>query len=212
MIAIKPTHSPTALSTLDWHARFFEMLPAIRRQARISFRDLPRHTRPEAIDEVIANVLVAVARLAELGKLELAYPTPLARFAIQQVRDGRQVGCRHSVRDVMSRYAQQQKGFRLGRLDHFDEAENAWMEVLVEDRRATPADTAASRIDFAAWLARLSARRRRIAKVLATGETTQVAARRFRVSAARISQIRRELHDTWRRFQGEVPQGRSQVV
>jgi hypothetical protein len=72
----------------------------------------------------------------------------------------------------------------------------------VDDKRATPADTAASRIDFAAWLDRLSARRRKIAQVLATGESTSAAARRFRVSP-RISQIRRELHQVWQRYQGE---------
>jgi hypothetical protein len=37
----------------------------------------------------------------------------------------------------------------VGRLDHFDSQENCWREILVEDQQATPADTAASRLDFA---------------------------------------------------------------
>jgi hypothetical protein len=214
MIApIKPDHTPAPTKTApEWHARFFEMLPAIRRQAHMSFHDLQPHTRREAVDEVVALVVVAVARLAELGKLDLAYPTPLAQFAIKQVRDGRQVGCRHTVRDVMSRYAQQQRSFRVGRLDHFDAEDNAWLQILVEDKRATPADTAACRIDFAAWLGLLSARRHKIAQVLATGESTSAVARQFRVSPARISQIRRELHQIWQQFQGEeLPPARQLV-
>jgi hypothetical protein len=71
---------------------------------------------------------------------------------------------------------------------------------------------AASRIDFAAWLGMLSARRRKIAQVLAMGESTSAVARRFRVSPARISQIRRELHQIWQRFQGEeLPSARQAV-
>lgn len=44
-----------------------------------------------------------------------------------------------------------------------------WRAWLVEDRRARPADEAAFRIDFPAWLDRLSARKRLIAERLAGG-------------------------------------------
>ena len=79
------------------------------------------------------------------------------------------------------------------------------MEVLVEDRRAGPADTAVVRIDFAAWLQLLPRRLRNIATFLANGETTTTAAKRFRVSAGRVSQLRRELFLAWHRFQGDQP-------
>jgi hypothetical protein len=74
---------------------------------------------------------------------------------------------------------------------------------LVEDRQATPADIAVTRIDFAVWLRGLSNNRRQIAKVLARGETTKATAKRFALSPARISQMRREFQDAWREFQGE---------
>jgi hypothetical protein len=45
---------------------------------------------------------------------------------------------------------------------------------------------------------------RMIASTLATGETTKNVAKRFRVSPGRVSQIRRELFNSWNRFQGEA--------
>jgi hypothetical protein len=190
-------------STPAWHKRFLDMLPAIRRQAHFAFHDLTPQSREDAVDEVIGLALVAFVQLVERGKAKQAYPSPLAQYAIRHVRAGREVGTRLNVRDVASRYAQQQRGFQLQRLDHFDSEEGAWMEALVEDKRATPADTAASRTDFAAWLKMLSPRRRRMANFLAIGETTNRAARRFHVSPARISQIRRELQQSWDRFHGQ---------
>ena len=60
------------------------------------------------------------------------------------------------------------------------------------------------RIDFDAWLATLSRRERRIAKVLAEGETTGGAAKKFGVSPSRISQMRSQLKRAWQLFQGEL--------
>ena len=88
-------------------------------------------------------------------------------------------------------------------LDRFDPTTNEWREALIEDRHAGPADTAAARIDVATWYRTLPMRDRKIAKVLATGETTSAAAKKFGVSAARISQVRRELAESWEEFQGE---------
>jgi hypothetical protein len=144
----------------------------------------------------------------ERGKEDLAFPSALARFAIAQVRQGRQVGNHLNSNDVSSRWALQRKGFQVERLDQFDAGDEEWKEVLIEDGRATPAEIAASRIDFAAWLATMSTLRRRIARCLATGESTLEAARQFAVSPGRISQIRREFHASWLTFQGEpLPSG-----
>jgi hypothetical protein len=188
-----------------WHARFLAMLPAIRRTAQINFRTIRPELRSELLQEVIANCWVAYTRLVHLGREDRAFPSALARFAIAQTRVGRRVGGRLRIRDVSSNYAQHQKGFHVDRLDQFDPVEEAWLEILVEDRRATPADVAASRIDFAQWLREMPRRLRRIAKCLATGESTLGAARRFALSPARISQLRREFRTSWLAFQGEFP-------
>jgi hypothetical protein len=154
------------------------------------------------VQEVICNACCAYVRLVELNKTALAYPSALARFGVRQTKDGRKVGGRLNIRDVSSDYCQKRKGLLLERLDKFDLEEHAWREVLVEDRRAGPAEVAAIRVDFTAWLDGLSRRLRRIATYLANGEATGNAAKRFHLSPARISQIRRELHRAWCLFQG----------
>ena len=126
-----------------WHAPFLAMLPTIKTHAKIAFRHLDPEAREEAVEEAVCNACCAVARLAELDKLDLAYPTVLARYAVAQVKDGRKVGCKLNVRDVLSPYCQQRKGVTVERLDKYDADEGCWIEVLVEDRHAGPAETAA---------------------------------------------------------------------
>ena len=186
------------------HRVFEDLLPAIRQQAHVAFRFSPREEREELIAEVVANAFCAFHRLAQRGKTELAYATPLAWYAIRQIRAGRLVGTSLNIHDVSSRYCQQTKDVCCERIDQYDDERDSWQEVLVEDRHATPADIAVTRIDFAVWLRRLSRQRRQIAKVLARGETTKVTAKRFGLTAGRISQMRREFQDAWRDFQGEA--------
>jgi hypothetical protein len=212
MIAVN--EPPTSISTKpENHAAFVTMLSTIRRAAQISFRKVRPELRDELIEEVVANAFVGYARLVAQGQADRALPSPLARFAIAQVRAGRRVGNRLRIREVLSHYAQYQKGFRVERLDVFDEEENCWEQIVVEDRRATPADVAACRLDFSAWLRLLPRRRRKIALALAAGETTKGAAEQFGLSPARISQLREWLKKSWEVFQGgsEVG-GRTQPV
>jgi hypothetical protein len=187
-----------------WHEMFLAMLPAIRTHARRAFSRMKPESKEDLIQEVVANCLVAFVRLIKLGKGDLAFPSVLARFAIVQVRQGRRVGNRLNVQDALSQYAQHRKRFNVDRLDRYDETESAWQEILIEDSRCTPADLAASRLDFAAWLQRLPSPRRRIANVLASGERTGDVAKRFGMSAGRVSQIRAELRESWAKFQGEL--------
>ena len=190
-----------------WHATFVTMLPAIARHAKIAFRHLRSpEAREEAIQEVICNACCAVARLAELGKLDLAYASVLARFGVAQTRDGRKVGCKLNIGDVMSPYCQRLKDVVVERLDRHDDEENAWAEIAVEDKTTGPADIVAFRCDFSDWLACLSRRDRRIAKSLAIGNRTSDVAKRFDVSAGRVSQLRRELAAAWREFVSDDPE------
>ena len=190
--------------TPRWHAAFLAMLPAIATHAQISFRHLDPDAREDAVAECIANALVAFVRLVQLKKTDIAYPTVLARYAVAQVRDGRKVGGHLNIKDVLSEYCQQRKGIVVERLDHFDEEENQWKEAVVQDTRTAPvSEIVAFRCDFADWLSILLRRDRQIAKFLSVGNRTSEAAKKFWVSAGRISQVRRELQDSWRKFQGE---------
>ncbi len=201
IVSTKPRRLKTR--TPAWHAAFMRLTPVICRQARFAFRQLDPEARDEAVLEVLVAALVAFVRLVELGKPHLAYPTVLARYGIAHFRCGRRVGCQLNVHDVSSPYAQRKKRIVVERLDRFCTKQDVWREVLVEDKRATPADIAAVRIDFADWLKSLSRRHRRIANMLAAGESTSTAAKKLRVTPGRISQFRRKLERSWRTFQGE---------
>jgi len=191
--------APTA-----WQA-FLSLMPTIACHARIAFRSRTGDERDDLIQETIANAALAFLRLVELGRQSLAYPSVLARYGIAQVLDGRRVGGRLRIGDVLSPYCHRKKGVVVERLDKHDAVERAWQEVLVEDRQAGPADIAAYRIDFGDWLRSLPRQKRRIAATLALGETTSATAEKFRLSAGRISQVRRELLESWQQFQGELP-------
>jgi hypothetical protein len=197
--------APSKSSQPNWHEGFLHLLPAIRKCLRHAFRNLRGDDQDEAIAETTANALVAYARLVEKGKADIAYATPLAMFAIKQFRCGRRTGTKLNVKDLSSPYCHAMKGVFIQRLDRFDDEEGVWKEILIEDGHATPAELAASRIDFPAWLKTLSRRDRKLALKLATGETTGTVATLFKVSAGRISQIRRELMESWRKFVGDEP-------
>ena len=198
MITIaKPLHEDVKAQE---NHRFVEMLPRIRRQASVAFRRLRPDRKDELIQEVVANAYCVFVRLVDRGKADLAYATPLAKFAIWQVTAGRQVGSKPNLRDVLSPQANAAGEVTVERLDEFDHEQGELRAALIEDRRATPADTAAARIDVAAWLCSLSHRSRRIAMTLAMGETTSVVARQFKVSPARVSQLRAELKASWESF------------
>ena len=185
-------------------ALFEQMLPTIERYARNAFRRFRREQRDDLVAEVVANAFVAFRRLVERNKGDLAYPTVLARFAVKQVRSGRKVGTKLNILDVTSHYAQRQKGIRVQSLHDAWQHNGSWQDVLVDDDTATPADIAAARIDYANWLKTLSTRNRTVATILASGESTRTAAKKFSVSSGRISQLRRELEQSWLSFQGEA--------
>lgn len=188
-----------------WHAAFEAMLPRIETYAKIAFRHLDVEAREEAVQETVCNACRAYVRLIELNKTDVAFPIALARFGVAQTKDGRKVGGHLNIRDITSTYCQQRKHVVVEPLDKFDRGEEAWREILIEDKHAGPAEVAATRIDFSTWLQLLPRRLRKITTFLANGETTTAAAKRFHVSLARISQIRKELFLAWHRFQGEEP-------
>jgi hypothetical protein len=179
-------------SNVQWQADFATMLPRIDRQLKKEFDCLDAAAKEEAIQEAIVHALVAYSRLAERGRAHVATATTLAHYAARQVRRGRPaVGCM-SCREPMSRYAQlRDNGIQ----------RETWIDDLIQDKRAAIADVVATRLDCRAWLKTLPRRLKRLAHDLARGFTTSEVAQRHRVTAGRISQIRRELASSWARFQ-----------
>ena len=180
------------------------MLPKIEQHARIVFRDRNREAREEAVQETVCNACVAFARLAEQGRTHVATWSSLTKYALAQVRDGRRVGTRLNIHDVSSQHCQQRKSVEVQSLHRWDDRNEEWTEMVVEDRHSTPADLAAFRIDFRDFLRSLSRRDRKLALKLARGHATRGIAQQFKISAGRVSQLRRELCEAWQQFQGEL--------
>ena len=84
---------------------------------------------------------------------------------------------------------------------HFQQVDLDLNEIA--DIGAPPSLSVPGWIDYQEWLRRYGARKRKIAKALAIGETTHDVARQFGVSDGRISQMRREFMLDWNKFQGE---------
>jgi len=189
--------APTASQRLpDWQGNFLAMLPAIESYAKRAFCRLSAHDREEAVQAVVAYAAVAYARLAQLRKADQGHATPLARFGVKQYCAGRMIGGSVNAWDVGSTSCRR-RGCVVQSLDD-------WKDSLCDSRRATPAEIAALRIDLSDWLKTLSPRDRQVAGALASGEPTGGVAKMFRLTSGRVSQLRRELYDNWRRFVGET--------
>jgi hypothetical protein len=161
-----------------------QVLPRVLTHGRVYFRHL---RSPELKEEYIAEMIALTwkwhLRLAERGKDAAQFPTAIATFAARAVRSGRRLAGMDRAKDVLSPLAQQRTGFAVGKLP----------------------DCSALRLDLPRWLATLGTRDRRIALDLALGFRTRELAATYRLSAARISQLRRRFHRSWRQFQGEPP-------
>jgi transposase-like protein len=202
MIAIaKP--SPRTKRPSGWQQGFLVMMSDIVRSAHIAFRNLDPEARQEAVQEVLVSAMLAYVRLFERQKVDVAYPSALARFAIAQYRVGRRVSTKLNCNDVLSPFARRKKNFRVETLTGGKGNYSSWRELLPENREAGPAETAAARIDISEWFESFSSLDREIAEALSMGYSTKEVAQEFQVSAPRISQKRREFLDSWQMFQGE---------
>ena len=127
MVALVKSNSVVATQKSQ-HARFLAMLPQIRRQALIAFRNQRFEVREELIQEVIANSYRAWVLLVRRGKESVVYPTPLAQYAIRQVRGGRRVGGRLNLQDILSPQARRHYGITIERIDRRDPQDGVWNE------------------------------------------------------------------------------------
>lgn len=185
-------------STTNWQASFVAMLPAIEQKLRLAFGRLDQDAREEAMDEAIVHSLLAFVRLHKQGRAKAATPSSLAWYSSRQIRRGRPAVGKMNGRDVLSRYAQIGNGIQI------DHTQGQWIELLADDKKASVEEQVAARMDVAAWFATLTKRMRQIAKDLAFGFSTSEVAKKYGVTAGRISQLRRYFEESWLAFQGEL--------
>jgi hypothetical protein len=74
----------------------------------------------------------------------------------------------------------------------------------LRDNTITPVpDQVSFRLDFPAWLKKRSERDRLVVQDLMAGERTTDLAGKYGLTAGRISQLRRDFLEDWRRFTGD---------
>lgn len=80
-----------------------------------------------------------------------------------------------------------------------------WCESFLTDGRVNVASEVCFMLDCEAWIKTLTAQRRKMLERMIAGDTTSELAQHFGVTAGRISQIRKELYDSWKQYQTEQP-------
>jgi hypothetical protein len=189
----------------SWQSKFAAFLPEIESRLRYWFRDLDAEAREEAVDDGVVYCVLSFAGLCEKGREHHATPGTLAWFAMLQIRNGRECGCRLNSKDVCSRYAQLRREISVVPLQHRDPDDDRWVTDVIDGRKTPILDQVAARLDIIAWLSSLRRRTKSIATDLAKGFSTSEVAHKHRLSASRIAQMRRELKASWQQFQGEIP-------
>lgn len=181
------------------------VLPKVLAHGRVIFRGIPcPHRQADAIQDMIGLAWQWHLRLAEKGKDATAFPTALASYAARAVKSGSRVAGQERANDVLSPVAQQRHHFTIGKLPDFETlTDHPLCEALHDNTKSPPDETVCFKLDFTAWLARLTERDRRIVEDLMRGEGTRAVANKYQISPARISQKRREFHQDWLAFCGD---------
>ena len=197
-------------STADLHARFLAIECRIRTHARIYFRGVRCLAKKEDyIAEVVALAYKWFVSMAKRGKDATQFPATLATYAAKAVKSGRRVTGQLKAKDVMNERTQQRRGFSVSKLpDYSTLSTNPLVEALTDNTRSAVPDQVQFRLDWPAWLRTRTRRDRRIIRDMMASERTKDLARTFKLSPARISQLRREFCDDWRTFCGDLPAGR----
>ena len=187
----------------SWQSSFVIMLPEIEHKLRLAFCSLDPEAREDAIEEGVVHSLLAYVRLDEQGRADVAKPSSLAWYSSRQVKRGRPACGRMNSKEPLSRYGQISNDIKIERQP------NNWIDAIVEDKRAAVADQVAAKMDVAAWFATLTKQMKEIAKDLAFGCSTSEVAKKYGVTAGRISQLRRVLEESWAEFQREAAPARA---
>src|SRR5204863_2313767 len=117
---------------------------------------------------------------------------------------GRRLCGQERSQDVLSPRAQQRNGFALECLPDFSTLHGTPLEEALKDNTQSPVpDQVSFRCDFPEWRKSRTERDRRLIDTLMLGERTLAVSRKFQVSPARVSQLRRDFQTDWRRFTGE---------
>jgi hypothetical protein len=179
------------LTMSEARARLEARFPELQSKARAYFADC----KPEAKDESVANSLFLTwhhfVALVKSGKADDQLLTSTFYFSCRQTRSGR-----------VMRAKKHDRSRELW--DHAHKTGQAIVTGIDFDtyvsKRDTVPDIVAFRIDTQAWLDSLTEIQRQRALDLAEGHATNELAKRWNVSAPAVSNVRRQLNESYERF------------
>jgi hypothetical protein len=188
-------------------AAFLAILPRIVKHARFHFRDMRcLHRQDDAVSETVALAWKWFVRLTRRGKDAGRFVTAFADYAARAAKNGRRVCGQEKTKDPLSPLAQQRRGFAVQSLPMASSMNgNLFDEALADNTKTPVPDQVGFRLDFPAWRLGRCERDRRLIDELMVGERALDVARRYGLSPARISQLRRDFHEDWLAFCGELP-------
>ncbi len=183
-------------------AVFVDALSRILRIARFRFRHLRcSDSREDAICETVALCWVWYIGLVRKGREPAEFIGALARYGVRAVSSRRRVCGQERANDVLSRRCRQRRQLCVSSLPKvFIPHENVFEEALCDNTQTLVPDQVQFRCDFTAWEQRLPVVKQRLVKGLALGHRTKDLAAEFRLSEARISQLRKEFSADYTAF------------
>ena len=194
------------------------LLPRLQQHGQIYFRDLKcPGQKQDAIQEMLALAWKWLLRLHERGKDITCFPMVFVYLVARAVQNGRKLCGQASAKDVLNPSAQRRHDFTVEALPSStcralddiyaivrgQQALDAYEDRLRDNTVTPPPEAAAFRIDFPRFLRELSERDRQMAMFLSLGHSAKKAAHRFGLSPGRVTQLRQQWCQHWRRWQGE---------
>ena len=195
------------------HDRFLALLPKIETHGKVVFRQLHPSNKEEVLQEMRALAWKWFLRLTQRGKDAAQFLSTFNTFLAYAIRNGRRITGNEKAKDVLCRSTQRRHGFTVQPLPtcrasfeqlysevHGQRDHDAFEERLKDNTMTPVPEQAAFRIDWPAWLQTRGQRDRRMIGDLLEGQQGKEVSRKFGISPARLSQLRRAFRADWVRY------------
>lgn len=201
MIAsIKTNQSTAPLSTPSFESLMPVMTVRFRKATCSSLTS--REARDEAIAEMTAIAFGLYTSLVRRNKIASIFANSLASYSIYAYYNGRRFAGMSGT-DVSSPRTQI--------LERSTVINNITKENYICPKTHRPSTLGAFNIDFKAWTKTLGKKKRQILLAILDGETTSDLAKKYKITRGRISQIRKELYDSWLEFTADTVKEEEEV-
>ncbi len=211
---IAPLRRMSANTDEELHDKFMLLMPRLCKIASHFFKEYDADKRDDAMQSVLVTAFEIMKQLAEKGRLEDAYANPIAKYAIGRYREGRLGGLPSCSADV---FGERCRWLGRSSIKHFglatEIADSFESEATVTDARYPVQRQVQFKMDFMEnWYRQQTPKDQEIIRDLARGETTNDVSRKFGLSAARISQLRRKYSDSWYAFINPVVEDETNFI